>query len=98
MDLKKATILAISAVVYTILLKAAHFIFPGLFRFSLVIKTTNILMLGAILALLLFLVYFYKDYIKPDQKKLKVVTLVALLWQSLFLLIRLKVLLLLFRN
>ena len=96
MDLKKATILAISATIYTILLKAAHFIFPGLFRFSLVIKTTNILMLGAIFALLLFLIYFYKDYVKPDQKNLKVVTLVALLWQSIFLLLRLKILLLLF--
>lgn len=90
MDIKKATLFVIAGTIYTIILKMLSFIFPSLLSIDSIFKTTKILTILAILTLIIFAYYFYREYIKPNQERLKYATLFAALVPLYNILIRIK--------
>ncbi len=90
MNLKKASLFAIAGIVYIIILKLAVSIHPDLLTIESLLKTTKLLTILTISALLVFAYYFYKEFIKPEQLQLKYATIALALFIFINLLYHLK--------
>lgn len=90
MNLKNATIWVIAGTSYTILLKLAHFVLPVMFENDQIFLFSKILMLLVFLGQIFFLGYFYRDYLQPEQKQLRLVTLLCFILPVFNLIFRLK--------
>jgi hypothetical protein len=71
MDLKKAIIFVLAGVLYTIILKISHFIIPDIFRAIYVTQTVYVISLLVGLSAILFGLYFIKEAIGENKKRLK---------------------------
>jgi len=90
MNLKKATLLAIIALCYDFALKTYGTFFPYAFRDLTVTQITNTITVLASLGILLFFLYFYKEYVKTEQIGLKNATLLNIIGSGLMSLLFLK--------
>ncbi|MEA2103253.1 MAG: hypothetical protein U9P79_01235 [Candidatus Cloacimonadota bacterium] len=79
MNLKKATLFAIVGILYIFISRTiATFFFPNLTNLA-VTQINTLLSLLASFAVLIFYIYFYKDYVQEKQIALKVASLIAII-------------------
>jgi len=83
MNLKKATLLAIIAICYEFALRTVGTAFPFAFRNLTVAQVTNIISFLASLGILLFFIYFYKDYVQKEETGLKNASVFAIIGSGL---------------
>ncbi|MEA1964858.1 MAG: hypothetical protein U9O41_07005 [Candidatus Aerophobetes bacterium] len=79
MRLKKATLLAIIGIFYVFALRAIGTFSPTIFTNLLITKVTGTISLLARLAIVVFFIYFYKDYVHKEQNKLRIATILVIL-------------------
>ncbi len=79
MRLKKATLLAIIGISYLFALRAIRTFLPAVFINLLITKVTGTVSLLARLAIVVFFIYFYKDYVRRKQIKLRMATILVIL-------------------
>jgi hypothetical protein len=98
MNLKKATLWATIGLVYTFVLRTAGTFLLGFFRNLVVAQVTTILSLLAALTVVLFFVYFFKEYVQKEQAKLQRATALAIIGTSVMFLLQIKGLFLVFHR
>lgn len=79
MRLRKATLLAIIGISYLFALRAIRTFLPTIFTNFLITKVTGTVFLLASLAIVVFFIYFYKDYVRREQIKLRMATILVIL-------------------
>lgn len=79
MRLRKATLLAIIGISYLFALRAIRTFLPTVFTNFLITKVTGTVSLFASLAIVVFFIYFYKDYVRREQIKLRMATILVIL-------------------
>ena len=79
MRLRKATLLAIIGISYLFALRAIQTFLPTVFTNFLITKVTGPVSLLASLAIVVFFVYFHKDYVRREQIKLRMATILVIL-------------------
>ena len=79
MRLKKATLLAIIGISYLFALRAIRTFLPAVFINLLITKVTGTVSLLARLAIVVFFIHFYKDYVRRKQIKLRMATILVIL-------------------
>jgi hypothetical protein len=90
MNLKKSTILAIIGISYTFVQRITGTFLPGLFKTPIVGQTTTLLSLLSTLTIVLFVIYFYKEYVQRDQQKLRNAALLAIVGPSAILVLQVR--------
>ena len=79
MRLRKATLLAIIGISYLFALRAIRTFLPTIFTNFLITKVTGTVSLLASLAIVVFFIYFHKDYVRREQIKLRMATILVIL-------------------
>ena len=79
MRLRKATLLTIIGISYLFALRAVRTFLPTIFTNLLITKVTGTVSLLASLAIVVFFIYFYKDYVRREQIKLRMATILVIL-------------------
>lgn len=79
MRLRKATLLAIIGISYLFALRAIRTFLPTIFANFLITKVTGTVSLLASLAIVVFFIYFHKDYVRREQIKLRMATILVIL-------------------
>jgi len=79
MRLRKATLLAIIGISYLFVLRAIRTFLPTIFANFLITKVTGTVSLLAGLAIVVFFIYFHKDYVRRKQIKLRMATILVIL-------------------
>ena len=79
MSLRKATLLAIIGISYLFTPRALRTFLPTVFTNFLITKVTGPVSLLASLAIVVFFVYFHKDYVRREQIKLRMATILVIL-------------------
>lgn len=79
MRLKTVTLLAIISICYVFALRLVGTFFSTVFRNLLAIKITGTISLLATFSMIIFFLYFYKDYVRKEQTALKMVTVLVIL-------------------
>lgn len=77
--LRKATLLAIIGISYLFALRAIRTFLPTIFTNLLITKVTGTVSLLASLAIVVFFIYFHKDYVRREQIKLRMATILVIL-------------------
>lgn len=90
MNLKKSSLLAIIGISYTFAQRTIGTFLPGLFKTPIVGQTTTLLSLLSTLTIVLFVIYFYKEYVQRDQQKLRNAALLAIIGLSAILLLQVR--------
>jgi len=98
MSLKRITLWVAIGIVYTYVLRTAGTLFPGLFRNPMIARVTTILSLFITLAMVLFFVYFAKEYVQKGEAKLKRASVLAIVAISAVFLLQIKGLFLVFER
>ena len=96
MNLKKATLFSIIGISYIFVSRTIATLFPSLFINLIVTRINTLLSLFASLAIVVFYVYFYKDYVQEKQITLKNASLFAIIGSLAVLLLFLKDILVVF--
>lgn len=78
MNLRKATLLAIIGICYHFAIRTIGTLFPDIFRVLLLAQFAQITLLLANLTILVFFIFFFKDYVQKEQVELKKATLLAI--------------------
>ncbi len=79
MRLKKATLSVVIGISYVFALRVIGTFFPTIFTHPSITKVTGIISLLASLAMVVFFIYLYKDYLRQEQTKLRAVTILVVL-------------------
>lgn len=79
MRLRKVTLLAIIGISYLFALRAIRTFLPTIFTNFLITKVTGTVSLLASLAIVVFFIYFHKDYVRREQIKLRMATILVIL-------------------
>jgi hypothetical protein len=90
MNLKSATMFTIVGICYFYLVRTINTINPDVLRIQDIAQAVKLLSMIASLAPLVFLGYFYKDYIRREQVLLKYITLIAFIGFSLIVILRIR--------
>jgi len=98
MTLKKVTLWVAIGLVYNFVLRTAGTLLPGQFRNLIIARVTTILSLLATLTMVLFFVYFVKEYIQKEQAKLQRASVLAIVSISAVFLLQIKGLFLVFER
>ena len=77
--LRKATLLAITGISYLFALRAIRTFLATTFANSPISKITGAVSLLASLAIVVFFVYFHRDYVREEQIKLRMATILVVL-------------------
>lgn len=79
MRLRKVTLLAIIGISYLFAVRAIRTFLPTIFANFLITKVTGTVSLLASLAIVVFFIYFHKDYVRREQIKLRMATILVIL-------------------
>jgi len=90
MNLKSATVFTIVGICYFYLVRTINTVNPDMLRIQDIAQAVQLLSMIASLAPLVFLGYFYKDYIRREQVLLKYITLIAFIGFSLIVFLRIR--------
>ena len=90
MNLKSATVFTIVGICYFYLIRTINTVNPDMLRIQDIAQAVQLLSMIASLAPLVFLGYFYKDYIRREQVLLKYITLIAFIGFSLIVFLRIR--------
>ncbi|KPK99422.1 MAG: hypothetical protein AMJ91_07900 [candidate division Zixibacteria bacterium SM23_73_3] len=90
MNLRKTTLLAIIGICYHFALRAVGTFSPDIFRILLVAQIAQITSMLAHLTIVLFFIFFIKDYVQKEQVELKKATGLAIVGSSAMLLVNTK--------
>lgn len=96
MNLKSATVYTIIGISYFYLVRTIGTIIPDIFRVQDIAQGVQLLSLFAALAPLVFLAYFYKDYLRSEQVLLKNITVITLIGFSLIVFLHIRELFMVF--
>lgn len=96
MNLKKATLFSIIGISYIFVFRTIATLSPDLFINLIVTRINTLLSLFASLAIVVFYIYFYKDYVQKKQITLKNASLFAIIGSLAVLLLFLKDILVVF--
>ena len=90
MTLKKATLIALIGLCLNLIIKIINTIFPQIVWFPIAAQIITILSVFITASLLLFILYFYKQYLTEDTALLREPTLFLIFMVFIILLLRLK--------
>ena len=79
MRLKKATLSVVIGISYVFALRVIGTFFPTVFTNPSITKATGTISLLASLAMVVFFIYLYKDYLRQEQIRLRAVTILVVL-------------------
>ena len=95
--LEYATLFSIIGISYNFVVRNIGTFFPGLFKNLTVVRVSESLSFLASLTLLFFFISFYGDYVKREQKKLKLASIFVVVGSTAMAILRVRGLLLIYK-
>ncbi|MBN2542447.1 hypothetical protein JXI42_06230 [bacterium] len=90
MKLKRITLFVIITISYSFILRAFGTFIPGLFCSPVIAKTIQLLLMISDAAILLFFIYFRREYVKEEQRQLKNAAVLSIVGMAAILLVQVK--------